>query len=336
MAQAQRRPGAGGRIVITPVALCQGENPVLAALRECGYAPVVHPGTKPPTVEELRRYLDGAVGMIAGMEPVPAEVIESASCLKVISRFGVGYDNIDVAAATRRGVVVTYIPDAMVDAVADLTLGLMLAVARRIPEFDRAMKAGEWHRCPAFDVTGKTLGIWGTGRIGMAVAARARGFRMTLLGYDPAPNPRFVEELGGYYVELDELLSRADFLTLHLPLSPATDRTVGAAQLARMKPTAFLINAARGGLIDEEALYAALVGHRLAGYATDVYRREPPEPHPLWSLPNVVCTPHVASYTDGAITRMARDALANLLAVLEGERPTNVVNPEVYEPREEE
>jgi D-3-phosphoglycerate dehydrogenase len=324
-------PAAAKKIVITPVALCQGENPVLEALRGRGYTPVTHPGLKPPAPEELAGYLEGAVGMIAGMEPVPAEVIEGASALRVISRFGVGYDNVDLAAATRRGVVVTYIPDAMVDAVADITLGLMLAVARRIPELDRGMKAGEWPRYPAFDVTRKTLGVWGTGRIGLAVAERARGFRMALLGHDAAPNPRFVEELGGDYVELEELLSRADFLTLHLPLSPATDRIVNASVLARMKPTAFLINAARGSLVDEDAVHAALTNGRLGGYATDVYRKEPPDPHPLWSLPNVVCTPHVASYTDGALSRMARDALANLFAVLDGQRPQNVVNPEVYE-----
>ena len=269
--------------------------------------------------------------MIAGMEPVPAEVIEGATDLRVISRFGVGYDNVDVAAATRRGIPVTYIPDAMVDAVADLTLGLMLAVARRIPEFDRGMKAGEWPRYPAFDVCRKTLAIWGTGRIGLAVAERARGFRMTLLGHDPVPNPRFVEELGGDYVERDELLARADFLTLHLPLTPATDRVLDAEALARMKPTAFVINAARGGLVDEDALHDALTNGRLGGYATDVFRKEPPAPHPLWSLPNVVATPHIASYTDGAITRMARAALENLLMVLEGKRPEHVVNPEVYE-----
>jgi D-3-phosphoglycerate dehydrogenase len=318
------------KIVLTPVALCQGENPVVEALRERGYETVQHPGVIPPTTEELRRYLEGAVGMIAGMEPVPAGVIEGAQELRVISRFGVGYDNIDVPAATRRGIVVTSIPDAMVDAVADLTLGLMLALARRIPEFDRGMKAGAWTRYPAVDVTRKCLGIVGTGRIGMAVAERARGFRMALLGYDPAPNPRFVEELGGDYVPLDELLARADFVTLHLPLTPATDRLMSAPQFERMRPSAFLINAARGGLVDEEALYAALTAGQIAGFGTDVYRKEPPDPHPLWSLPNVVATPHVASYTDGAIARMARAALGNLLTVLEGGRPEQVVNPEVY------
>lgn len=319
------------KIVLTPVALCQGENPVLEALREAGYTPVTHAGLKPPTPDELRRYLEGAVGMIAGMEPVTAAVIEGATALRAISRFGVGYDNVDLAAATRRGIPVTYIPDAMVDAVADLTLGLMLAVARRIPELDRGMKAGEWPRYPALDVCRKTLGIWGTGRIGLAVAERARGFRMTLLGHDPFPNPRFVEELGGDYAGRDELLERADFLTLHLPLSPATERILNAEALARMKPTAIVVNAARGGLVDEDALHHALTTGRLGGYATDVFRQEPPAPHPLWSLPNVVATPHVASYTDGAVTRMARAALANLLAVLNGERPEHVVNPEVYD-----
>jgi len=318
------------KILLTPVALCQGENPVVQALRERGYDPVTHAGVAPPTAAELARYLEGAVGMIAGMEPVTAAGIEGAATLRAISRFGVGYDNIDDAAARRRGIDVTYIPAAMEDAVADITFGLMLAVARRIAEFDHGMKAGTWPRFLAADVTGRTLGIVGTGRIGMAVAERSRGFRMPLLGYDPVPNPRFTAEMGGTYVTLDALLGQADFVTLHLPLTPATDRLMSAAQFARMKPGAFLINAARGGLVDEEALHAALTSGEIAGFGTDVFRKEPPDPHPLWSLPNVVATPHVASYTGGTVAKMSERALANLLDVLGGRRPEHVVNPEVY------
>ena len=219
----------------------------------------------------------------------------------MISRFGVGYDNVDVAAATRRGIPVTYIPDAMVDAVADLTLGSMLAVARRIPEFDRGMKAGEWPRYPAFDVCRKTLGIWGTGRIGLAVAERARGFRMTLLGHDLC-RALASSRSGRRLRRAGRMLARADFLTLHLPLTPATERVVNAEMLARMKPTAFVINAARGGLVDEDALHDALAGGRLGGFATDVFRRGAARSPPPLVAPNVVVTPHVASYTDGAVT----------------------------------
>jgi D-3-phosphoglycerate dehydrogenase len=318
------------RIVITAAALCQGENPVLQALRESGYEPVIHRPGGPPTADELRGYLPGAVGMIAGMEPIEGSLLEGCPDLRVISRFGVGYDNIDVAAATRLGIVVTFIPDAMVDAVADLTMGLLLAAARRIPELDRTMKAGEWTRLLGMDVARRTLGIVGTGRIGMAVAERARGFRMRLLGFDPSPNPAFVETLGGDYATFEEVLEGADFVTLHLPLTPETRHLIGAAELARMKPTAFLINAARGGLVDHEALATAIRDGRIRGAALDVYETEPPGSLPVIALPSVIATPHVASYTDGAITKMARAALANLLDALRGGRPEHVVNPEVY------
>jgi D-3-phosphoglycerate dehydrogenase len=317
------------RIVVTPVALCQNPNTLVETLRQQGYEVVLHRSMTPPTPEELQEYLQGAVGMIAGMEPVGAEVIEAAERLRVISRFGVGYDSIDVAAATRRGILVTYIPDAMAEAVADVTMGLLVAVARRIPELDAAMKAGEWRRVMGADVSRKTLGIIGTGRIGMAVARRAVGFRMRLLGYDPAANPRFVEEIGGEYVSLEELLRQSDFISLHLPLLPETRGLIGAAELGLVRRTAFLVNCARGALVDEAAVYQALTEGRLAGFATDVYPKEPPDPHPLYRLPNVIALPHVASYTPDTAARMSQAALANLFAGLKGELPEHAVNPEV-------
>ena len=323
------------RIVVTPVALCQNENLLVNTLRQQGYEVVRHASMTPPSPDELSDYLRGAVGMVAGMEPVPAAVIEEADRLRVISRFGVGYDNIDIAAATRRGILVTYIPDAMGDAVADLTLGLMLALARRIPELDASMKAGQWQRELGADVTRKSLGIIGTGRIGMAVARRAAGFRMRLLGYDPAANPLFVEELGGEYVSLEELLGQSDYITLHLPLLPETRGLIGARQLAQTRATAFLINCARGALVDEAAVYAALTEGRLAGFATDVYPHEPPEPQPLYTLPNVIALPHIASYTPATAARMSQAALENLLAGLRGESPDHAVNPEVAGSRKE-
>jgi D-3-phosphoglycerate dehydrogenase len=323
------------RIVVTPVALCQNENLLVNTLRQQGYEVVLHPSMTPPSPAELSQYVRGAVGMVAGMEPVPAEVLDGADRLRVISRFGVGYDNIDVAAATRRGILVTYIPDAMGDAVADLAMGLILALARRIPELDASMKAGEWRRMLGADVSRKSLGIIGTGRIGMAVARRAAGFRMRLLGYDPAANPLFVEELGGEYVSLEALLGQSDFITLHLPLLPETRGLIGAPQLAQMRRTAFLINCARGALVDEAAVYAALAEGRLAGFATDVYSKEPPEPHPLYTLPNVIALPHIASYTPATAARMSQAALENLLAGLRGEPPEHTVNPEVVGSRKE-
>jgi phosphoglycerate dehydrogenase-like enzyme len=322
-------------IAVTAVALRADENEVVATLRERGYRVLTRPKLTTPTRDELRPLLAEAVGLIAGSEALTEEVLAEAPRLRVISRNGVGYDNIDLEAATARGIPVTYVADIMVDAVADLTLGLLLSAARRIPELDAASKTGEWRRVMAADVTGRTLGLVGTGRIGMAVARRARAFRMRLLGSDPYPNPLFVEELGGDYVPLEELLEASDYVSLHLPAGPETRGIIDTAALARMKPSAFLLNAARGSLVDEPALLDALNAGRIAGAGLDVFCEEPPDASSagaeLMRHPNVVATPHVASFTPVTVAKMGRAALANLLAALAGERPEYVANPAVYD-----
>ena len=322
-------------IAITALALANEHNEVYARLVEAGYSPRLHTSMVMPDPAELRELLDGAAGVIAGSEPYPRELMLACPALRVISRNGVGYDAIDVEAATELGIVVAFTPDAMVDAVADLTIGLLLAAGRRICELDGHMKRGEWRRTCAADFTGRTLGIIGTGRIGQAVARRARAFRMRLLGYDPYPNPLFVEELGGDYVSLDELLETSDYLSLHVPSTPESRGMIGTAQLARVKPSAYLVNTARGTLVDEQALLLALEEGRLAGAALDVFADEPPRAGtPGRSLavhPRVVALPHVGAYTPQAVARMGRGALENLLAVLEGRRPAHMVNPGVFE-----
>lgn len=321
-------------IAMTTVALRDPENPVSRELREMGYRLAVHPHILPPTREEQRVLLSDAVGLIAGSEPITREVLAEAPLLRVISRHGIGFDAIDLEAATERGIPVTFVPDAMTDAVADLTIGLMLSAARRIPAMDVAMKQGEWPRTMGADVTGRTLGLIGTGRIGMAVARRARAFRMRLLGSDPYPNPLFVEEVGGNYVPVEELLTDADYVSLHAPAMAGTRGMIGDAQLALMKPSAFLINCSRGSLIDEPALIRALAEGRLAGAGLDVLSEEPPTPgsHPdlLARLPNVVITPHIAAFTPITVSRMGRAAMENLLTVLRGERCPYIANPAVY------
>lgn len=323
------------KIAVSPIALCREQNEVTQTLRERGYEPALHSKPGLPTRDEQRELLRGAVGMIASSEPITREAMDAATDLRVLSRYGVGYDNIDVAAATDLGIIVTYVPDAMTDAVADLTLALLLAAARRLTELDGLMKAGEWKRLMAADVTGRTLGLIGTGRIGLAAARRARGFGMRLLGCDPYVNPAFVEEMGGSYVSLDELLETSDFVSLHVPASAETEAMIGAAELARMKPSAYLINCARGSLVDEQALIEALDSGRLAGAATDVFSTEPPAADSaaadLARHPKVVATPHVASMTPLTVAKMGRVALANLLDALEGRRPQHLCNPEVYE-----
>jgi D-3-phosphoglycerate dehydrogenase len=324
-------------IAITAATMRDDNNDVARTLKSAGYALKIHPGVVPPTPEELHGYLHDAVGVIAGSDTYSRAVMEAAPGLRVISRNGVGYDAVDLDAATDLGIVVAYVPDAMVDSVADLTLGLLLAAARRITMLDAGMKAGEWRRQIAADVNGTTLGIVGTGRIGLAVARRAQAFGMRLLGHDPYPNPRFTEEFGGEYLPLDQLLEQSDYVSLHMPVLPETRGLMDAPRLARMKPSAYLINAARGALVDEAALLQALEAGKLAGAALDVFSTEPPLPDsPAAKLarhPNVVATPHVASYTPVTAARMGQGAMENLLTALGGERPAYVANPDVYSRR---
>jgi phosphoglycerate dehydrogenase-like enzyme len=211
---------------------------------------------------------------------------------------------------------------------------MLLALARKLTVLDAACKAGEWPRGLSADVTGQTLGLVGTGRIGTAVARRARAFGMDLLGCDPFPTDAF-RELGGRYVSLDELLERSNFVSLHSPATPETRHLISEPQLARMKPTAFLLNCARGSIIDEAALLRALEEGRIAGAGLDVLSVEPPLPDSpacaLMQHPAVIATPHVASFTPRTAARMANAAMDNMLTVLRGERPASIANPAVYE-----
>ncbi len=322
-------------IAITAATIKDENNEVAQTLLEQGYLLAIHRALTPPSRDEQRVLLGEAVAVLAGSEPFTREVLQNAPALKVISRNGIGFDAIDLDAATDLGIVVTYVPDAMVDAVADMTLGLLLACARRITEYDRALKAGEWRRIMGADLANRTLGVVGTGRIGMAVARRARAFRLRLVGHDPYPNPLFTEELGGDYLPLEDLLEVSDYVSLHLPAMAETRRMFNASCLARMKPSAYLINCARGSLVDEPALVEALTTGKIAGAGLDVFADEPPTPgsagETLMRLPNVVASPHVAAATPVTAARMGRAALANILGVLGGERPSHVANPQVFE-----
>lgn len=318
--------------VVIPVTVFRDRGPeAFAALLAAGCQPVVLP-QGPATAEEVAEHMVDADAAIAGSEPYTAEVFARATRLKVVSRFGVGYDAVDVAAATRAGIAACNTPGAVTEAVADYTLGMMIALARRIPEADAGMRAGEWRVLPGPLVLGKTLGLVGFGGIGRAVARRAVGFSMRVLAYDPAQTAEEVRAGGASPATLEEVLGSSDFVSVHAPLSDATRGLIGAAALAAMRPSAYLINTSRGGLIDDEALVSALRDGAIAGAALDVFTREPlPAESPLRAAPNCLLTPHSSYNAVECVARMAAMSTENVLVATRGERPTFLLNPEVWQ-----
>jgi D-3-phosphoglycerate dehydrogenase len=278
----------------------------------------------------FREALHTADALLVGARPVSAAALAGAERLKVIAKHGVGYDNIDLAAATAQGVAVTFTPGANDASVADLAFGLMLAVARRLPEADRSMKAGEWGRFTGRCLEARSLAVVGLGRIGQGVVRRAQGFGMQVSGYDVQWPGEFAHLHGVAYRGWPEILTDADFVSLHLPLTPQTTGLIGAAELALMKRGAILINTARGKIVREAALYDALVSGHLGGAGIDVWESEPPANAALVSLPNVVATPHCGAHTVEAAERMGRLAVEGILDVLSGRRPAHLVNPAVW------
>jgi glyoxylate reductase len=288
-----------------------------------------------PVLLEAVADAEGLVCLVT--ERVDEELLRHAPRLRVVANVAVGYDNIDVAACTRRGVVVTNTPDVLTEATADFAWALLLAAARRVVEGDRLVRSGQWRSWGlglllGQDVYGRTLGIVGLGRIGAAVARRARGFGMRVLYTNPRRRPELEAELGVEYADLEALLQHSDFISLHVPLTPQTRHLLNRERLRLMKPTAILVNTARGPVVDEEALVEALRERRIWAAALDVYEREPlPPDSPLLRLDNVVLAPHVGSATHTTRTRMAELAAENCVAVLTGRTPPTPVNPEALQ-----
>ena len=283
---------------------------------------------------EKVRDIDGLLCLLT--DKIDARIIEAGERLKVISNYAVGYDNIDVEAATKRGIYVTNTPGVLTETTADLAWAILMAIARRVVEADKYVRAGKWVHAwgPKMmlgsDVHGKTLGIVGLGRIGSAVARRAKGFKMRVIYYDVVRREELERELGLEYKPLEELLKEADYVTLHVPLTKETYHLIGEKELDLMKPTAYLINTSRGAVIDQKALYKALKERRIAGAALDVFEKEPIDPDdPLLELDNVVLTPHIGSASVETRKKMAMMAAENLVSVLRGVEPPNLVNPEV-------
>ena len=296
---------------------------------EDGYAP-----SRSVLLDKVRD-VEGLLTSVA--VKVDKEVFDAAPKLKVVSNYATGYDNIDVAEATKRGIAVTNTPEVSMLSTADLTFTLILTTARRIIEANDYVRSGKWiiRRHPedlvGRDVSGRTIGIIGIGRIGQLVAKRAQGFDMRVVYYDKFRRTDLEEQLGYEYMELDDLLKESDFVTLHSVLNDETRGMIGERELKLMKSTAILINAGRGQFVDQEALFKACVENWIWGAGLDVYAKEPVSPNdPILKLPNITTVPHI-----GASTRISRDAMAaraaeNLTAALNGTRPRDLLNPEVW------
>jgi D-3-phosphoglycerate dehydrogenase len=267
-------------------------------------------------MKELPGRLRDADGVIAGLEPYTADMLRGALKLRIISRYGVGYDAIDLDAAKEAGVRVAVTPGANSDSVADLAVTLLLTAARHVPYMDASIKAGDQKRPAGVEMWRKTLGVVGTGRIGKGVIKRLSGFEMNFLCYDTYKDDAFLAAYQGHYVDLDTLLRESDFITLHSPLTDETRHMIGEAQFKMMKKRAILVNTARGGIIDEDALYRALKDGEIGAAALDATIEEPPYNSPLCALPNCVLTPHAGAATVEAAYNMGMLASKNLLDVL--------------------
>lgn len=290
------------------------------------------------TTEQLVDRARGCEAVVSQLtDKLPAEVIARLEGVKVIANVAVGYDNIDVPAATARGIAVTNTPGVLTETTADFAFTLLMATARRIPEAHAFVHSGEWKTwlidlLAGQDIYGATLGLVGLGRIGAAVARRARGFGMRILYCDAMAAPVEVErELGATRVGMEELLKESDFVSLHVPLTAETKHLIGKAELELMKPTAVLINTARGPVVDEAALADALEAKTIWAAGLDVFEAEPKVHEKLLKLDNVVLAPHIASASVGTRRRMSMMAAENAAAALEGAKPANILNPEVWQ-----
>jgi glyoxylate reductase len=300
----------------------------------------VWPQAYPPSKDILLTKVQGIHALLTMLtDPIDSEVISAATDLKVISQLAVGYDNIDIIAATRRGIPVGHTPGVLTETTADFAWALMMAAARRVGEAEREVRSGVWQPwgpdvLTGLDIYEKTLGIVGLGRIGKAMARRARGFDMDILYHSLARDLEAEDQLGLEFVTLERLLSQSDFVSLHLYYSPESRHLINRAAFEQMKPNAVLVNTARGAVVDPEALTWALQTRQIAAAGIDVFEPEPiPANHPLLQLQNVVITPHIASAGKETRQKMAQMCVKNILAGLQGAPIPYCANPQVYEPR---
>ncbi len=314
------------RVLVTPAFFGRKNSAPIDLLTEAGCEVVPSPHRRAATEDEMCVLVADVDAAIVSLDPVTEKVLAGGPRLKIVARRGVGYDNIDVAAATRMGILVTNVPGANGRAVAEMTVGLVFDVARRISMMDRRIREGIWKGHVGFELGGKTLGIIGTGSIGKLVAELGAGLGMRVLCYSRTHDGAWAGAVGATYVSLGELLRASDVVSLHIVLTDDTRDLLSERELALMKPSAILINTSRGAVVDENALFAALKEGRLSGAGLDVFAEEPIGQSRLPELENVVLTPHTSGLTAESAHVMAMGSARNVVAVLRGQMPGNAVN----------
>lgn len=310
------------RILVTPTSYGKNDPSLKTELEKLVGEVIYNPTGKPLSSVEVAKLLPGIHGYIAGLDEIDQAALQVADSLKVIARYGVGIDSVDLNVARSKGIIVTNTPGANSVSVAELALGLILSLARQIPEAAQAVHQGKWPRLAGISLEGKTIGILGLGAIGKQLAQRLAGFDCRILAYDPFGDAAYASAHNIDLLPLDSVLKEADFISLHMPLLPETRNMVNREFLAKMKKGSFLVNTSRGEVVDEAALFEALSSGHIRGAALDAFVVEPPDPaNPLLSLPQVIVTPHLGAQTDGATSNMGLLAMKDCLAVLRGEEP---------------
>lgn len=315
------KPLSACHVLVTPTSYGKHDPALKADLEACVGRVTWNPTAKPLSSAQLQGLLGDVDGYIAGLDAIDGAALAAAPALRVIARYGVGVDNVDLEAARAHGVIVTNTPGANAGSVAELAIALMLDLLRLVLRAAAETRAGGWPRLTGQTLEGKTVGIVGLGAIGRGVAQRLSGFGCRVVAFDVVVDAAFAARWSVEILSMAELLAQSDIVSLHLPVLPTTRGLVSADFLTQMKPGAYLLNTARGELVDEDALLAALTSGRLAGAALDAFQHEPPGDSPLLALPQVIATPHMGAHTDGATSAMGRMALADCLAVLRGDEP---------------
>jgi D-3-phosphoglycerate dehydrogenase len=326
------RPINECRVLCTPNTFGKRDPSLKSTLEAAVREVIYNPFGRPLKAAELRPLLKDVDGYIAGIDEIDSSTLEAADRLRIIARYGVGIDRVDVATATDYGILVTNTPGANSAAVAELTIAFILSLARHIINANQGVRRGEWPVLDGIGIRGKTIGLIGFGSVGREVARRLKSFDCRLLVADPYVESEIAFNDGVTLTDMRKLVAESDFLSLHVPATEATVGMIDEEFLSHMKKGAFLINTARGTLVDEPALIVALESGHLQGAALDCFRQEPPDINsPLFRIPSVIFTPHTAAHTDDAVNQMGWGALECCLAALRGEKPEHVLNPEVFE-----